>query len=79
MINELNSVVCIQGHRAPYLQTGGDSMFEAFTQLGMKYDSTVGVESQFLDPPIWPYTLDYGVSSVYLFCFSKILLLHGPK
>jgi len=52
----------LKGHRAPYLQSGGDSMFQAIKNLNMTYDSTMPTSA--MSPPIWPFTLDYGVTHV---------------
>jgi hypothetical protein len=49
----------IKGWRAPFLQTSGDNMLEALTLLGMTYDNSFTTKSN-IDPPIWPYTLDFG-------------------
>ncbi|EFX88070.1 hypothetical protein DAPPUDRAFT_41891, partial [Daphnia pulex] len=51
----------IQGFRAPYLQTGGDATFIALNNLGMNFDSSLP-SIKFSDPPVWPYTLDYGIT-----------------
>ncbi|XP_046636843.1 chitin deacetylase 7-like isoform X3 [Daphnia pulicaria] len=51
----------IQGFRAPYLQTGGDATFIALNNLGMNFDSSLP-SITFSDPPIWPYTLDHGIT-----------------
>ena len=52
----------LKGHRAPYLQSGGDAMFQALKNLNMTYDSTMPTSA--MSPPIWPFTLDYGVTHV---------------
>lgn len=49
----------IQGHRAPFLQTAGDDTFSMLKQGGFAYDSSMPTRA-FMDPPLWPYTLDYG-------------------
>ncbi|XP_046449601.1 chitin deacetylase 8-like isoform X3 [Daphnia pulex] len=51
----------IQGFRAPYLQTGGDATFTALQSLGMNFDSSLP-SIKFMDPPIWPFTMDFGVT-----------------
>lgn len=48
--------------RAPYLQTGGDSTFQALKGLGMTYDSSL--PTSLMNPPLWPFTLDYGFTPV---------------
>ncbi|EFX88071.1 hypothetical protein DAPPUDRAFT_191866 [Daphnia pulex] len=51
----------IQGFRTPYLQTGGDATFTALQNLGINFDSSLSTKN-FMDPPIWPFTMDYGVT-----------------
>lgn len=51
----------IRGHRAPFLQTAGDTTFDMLSKEGFLYDSSMPTRS-FMDPPVWPYTLDYGYS-----------------
>jgi len=46
----------IKGMRAPFLQTGGDSMFSALRRYGLYYDSSMSTSS-----PSWPYTLEYAM------------------
>lgn len=46
----------IKGMRAPFLQTGGDSMFSALRRYGLYYDSSMSTTS-----PSWPYTLEYAM------------------
>ena len=46
--------------RAPFLQTGGDTMFEMLYQANFSYDSSLPVYD--IDPPYWPYTLDYAIN-----------------
>ncbi|XP_046453322.1 chitin deacetylase 7-like [Daphnia pulex] len=48
----------IQGFRSPFLQTGGDATLTALRMLGMSYDSSF-TTMQFMDPPVWPFTMDY--------------------
>ncbi|XP_075676890.1 uncharacterized protein LOC113790217 isoform X3 [Dermatophagoides pteronyssinus] len=50
----------IRGMRAPFLQTGGDTMFEMLHQANFSYDSSLPVYD--IDPPYWPYTLDYSIN-----------------
>ncbi|KAG1714207.1 hypothetical protein GQR58_001673 [Nymphon striatum] len=47
----------VLGIRAPYLEPGGENMFEMMAEFGFAYDSSVAVPRGRL--PIWPYTLDY--------------------
>lgn len=54
----------LQGWRAPFLEMGGDGMFRAIQQLGLKYDSswtTLKYTNWYEEeiPALWPYTLDY--------------------
>ena len=44
----------IKGMRAPFLQVGGDQMFNTLRRYGLYYDSSMSVTS-----PSWPYTLEY--------------------
>ncbi|KAK8381730.1 hypothetical protein O3P69_015052 [Scylla paramamosain] len=55
----------LKGWRAPFLELGGDEMFSALQQLGLKYDcswTTIKYTNWFEKPNqgLWPYTLDYG-------------------
>merc|ERR1711915_897034 len=47
----------VRGFRAPYLQSGGDVMFEAMAKCGVTYDTSLPASEN--KPPLWPYTLDY--------------------
>ncbi|GBM16726.1 hypothetical protein AVEN_217985-1 [Araneus ventricosus] len=47
------------GHRGPFLQTAGDTTFSVIHKEKFLYDSTMPSRS-YMDPPIWPYTLDHG-------------------
>jgi len=47
----------VRGFRAPYLQPGGDKMFEAMAKCGVSYDTSMPASE--MDPPLWPYTLDF--------------------
>merc|ERR1711872_457529 len=47
----------IRGFRAPYLQPGGDLMFEAMARCGIDYDTSLPAAEN--NPPMWPYTLNY--------------------
>ncbi|GIY22966.1 nodB homology domain-containing protein [Caerostris extrusa] len=49
----------ILGHRAPFLQSSGDSTFEMLKENQFVYDSSMPSRA-FMDPPAWPYTLDHG-------------------
>ncbi|GIY62380.1 nodB homology domain-containing protein [Caerostris darwini] len=51
----------LAGHRAPFLQTAGDTTFNVLKNEGFLYDSSMPSRS-FMDPPFWPYTLDHGYS-----------------
>ena len=44
----------IKGMRAPFLQVGGDQMFNTLRRYGLYYDSSMSTTS-----PSWPYTLEY--------------------
>jgi len=48
----------IQGVRVPLLQLAGDTYFEAFQTADLGYDCSWPTQS-YMDPPLWPYTLDY--------------------
>lgn len=50
----------VRGMRAPFLQTGGNNMFEMLKEANFSYDSSMPVYD--IDPPFWPYTLDYSLS-----------------
>ena len=50
----------IRGMRAPFLQTGGNNMFEMLYETNFTYDSSLPVQEN--SPPYWPYTLDYAIS-----------------
>lgn len=54
----------VQGSRAPYLQTSGDDTFRALKDLGMLYDVSLVATDAWTNPPIWPYTMDFGVQKV---------------
>merc|ERR1711942_2598 len=47
----------VKGFRAPYLQPGGDDMFEAMARCGVTYDTSMPAAES--DPPLWPHTLNY--------------------
>lgn len=46
--------------RAPFLQIGGNRMFEMLYEANFTYDSSMPVFDN--RPPFWPYTLDYALS-----------------
>jgi hypothetical protein len=50
----------IRGMRAPFLQIGGNKMFEMLFDANFTYDSSMPVYEN--NPPFWPYTLDYAQS-----------------
>ncbi|XP_068676705.1 chitin deacetylase 7-like [Montipora foliosa] len=53
-VNE-NDVV---GFRAPFLQIGGNTMYQVLYDNKFLYDSSMPTWD-FIDPPMWPYTLEY--------------------
>lgn len=50
----------VRGMRAPFLQIGGNKMFEMLYDANFTYDSSMPIFEN--SPPLWPYTLDYQVS-----------------
>jgi len=46
--------------RAPFLQIGGNKMFEMLYNDNFTYDSSMPVFDN--KPPFWPYTLDYAIN-----------------
>ncbi|KAK0181951.1 hypothetical protein PV327_000128 [Microctonus hyperodae] len=48
----------IRGIRLPFLQTSGNVSFQGIQELGLNYDTSLPV-SHYVDPPLWPYTLEY--------------------
>ncbi|KAI1289808.1 hypothetical protein HDE_08505 [Halotydeus destructor] len=50
----------IRGMRAPFLQIGGNRMFEMLHEANFTYDSSMPVFDN--NPPMWPYTLDYAIN-----------------
>ena len=48
----------VKGYRAPYIQVGGNTEFKVLKDLGFMYESSMPTQ-WFIDPPLWPYTLDY--------------------
>ncbi|KAG8188553.1 hypothetical protein JTE90_007161 [Oedothorax gibbosus] len=49
----------VVGHRAPFLQTAGNTTFQVLQREGFLYDSSMPTRNN-MDPPVWPYTLDHG-------------------
>ncbi|XP_053209789.1 homeobox protein 5-like isoform X2 [Panonychus citri] len=50
----------VRGMRAPFLQIGGNKMFQMLYNDNFTYDSSMPVFDN--KPPFWPYTLDYSVN-----------------
>ncbi|XP_077550966.1 chitin deacetylase-like 5 [Haemaphysalis longicornis] len=50
----------VRGMRAPFLQIGGNKMFEMLHEANFTYDSSMPVFEN--NPPFWPYTLDYAIN-----------------
>lgn len=50
----------VRGMRAPFLQIGGNKMFEMLYNDNFTYDSSMPVFDN--KPPFWPYTLDYSIN-----------------
>ena len=48
----------VKGFRAPEIQVGGNAEFGALHDAGFLYESSMPTQN-FIDPPMWPYTLDY--------------------
>lgn len=48
----------VAGFRAPFLQTGDDQEFTALQSLDFLYESSMPT-CDFIDPPLYPYTLDF--------------------
>ena len=48
----------VKGYRAPFLQIAGNTMFRVLYDNEFLYDSSMPTQ-KFIDPPLWPYTLDY--------------------
>lgn len=47
----------VRGFRAPFLQIGGNNQFKVLHDRKFLYDSSMPTSQ--MDPPLWPYTLDY--------------------
>lgn len=50
----------IQGQKCPFLQCNGDVTLDAMQAKGVKYDVSFPTVV-YVDPPIWPYTMDFGL------------------
>ncbi|XP_076306731.1 uncharacterized protein LOC143223121 [Tachypleus tridentatus] len=50
----------IRGMRAPFLQSGGNNMFQMLHEANFTYDSSLPVYQH--NPPFWPYTFDYSIN-----------------
>ena len=50
----------VRGMRAPFLQVGGNKMFEMLFEANFTYDSSMPVFDN--RPPFFPYTLDYALN-----------------
>lgn len=48
----------VKGFRAPFLQIGGDTMYEVFSEAGLQYDCSRPT-IKYRKPGLWPYTNDY--------------------
>ncbi|XP_046391271.1 chitin deacetylase 7-like [Ischnura elegans] len=48
----------MKGMRTPFLQMAGDNTYQMITENNLEWDCSWPT-SQFSDPPMWPYTLDY--------------------
>ena len=48
----------VVGFRVPFLQLGGNTMYQVLHDNKFLYDSSMPTQN-FTDPPMWPYTLDY--------------------
>ena len=53
----------IIGSRVPFLLMGGNEMFSALKESGFEWDCTWSTRN-YVDPGIWPYTLDYRSNQV---------------
>ena len=51
----------IYGMRAPFLQIGGDNMFQMLQDKGIEYDCSMPTRT-----PFFPYSLDYHSTQVSL-------------
>jgi len=50
----------ITGFKAPFYQTSADVTYTSMKAKGLQYDSSFPTVQR-IDPPIWPYTMDFGV------------------
>ena len=48
----------VVGFRVPFLQIGGNTMYQVLYDNKFLYDSSMPTQ-KFMDPPMWPYTLEY--------------------
>ena len=48
----------VKGYRATYIQVGGNMEFKVLKDEGFLYESSMPTQ-KFMNPPLWPYTLDY--------------------
>lgn len=48
----------VKGLRVPFLQLSGNTTFIALKEIGLSYDATWPT-LKYIDPGLWPYTLDY--------------------
>ncbi|PFX27397.1 uncharacterized protein LOC111327624 [Stylophora pistillata] len=48
----------VVGFRVPFLQLGGNTMFQVLYDNKFLYDSSMPTQ-RYMDPPMWPYTLNY--------------------
>lgn len=51
----------VKGFRAPFLQIGGDNEFKVLHDGKFTFESSMPTQ-KFMDPPMWPYTLDYSTT-----------------
>lgn len=62
----------IKGFRVPFLQLGGDNMYQAIYDAGLEYDTSMftGPVWEESEDPVWPFTLDFVPDQKYC--------QHGP-
>lgn len=62
----------IKGFRVPFLQLGGDNMYQAIYDAGLEYDTSMftGPVWEGSEDPVWPFTLDFVPDQKYC--------QHGP-
>ena len=51
----------VRGYRAPFLQIGGNTEFKVLYDEKFTYEASMPTQD-FMNPPMWPYTLDYQTS-----------------